>query len=66
VFKYTGKLVRKIGHDFPLHDSVIERLTAGLVLQYDHYADYRPGNLKGHDRTKQYYPLDVTSPAGTP
>ena len=44
-----------MGHDFPLHDSVVERLKAGKVLNYDRYVDYRPINLKGHDKAKDFY-----------
>lgn len=55
VFKYAKKAIRRLGHDFPLHPSVIDRVKAGSVLNYDRYEDYRPGNLRDHDKTKAYY-----------
>jgi hypothetical protein len=55
VFKYAGKRVRTIGPDFPLHESVIARLNAGKVLNYDRYEDYRPANLRDHKDAKGLY-----------
>ncbi len=63
VFKYAAALdrwlgrngLRAIGHDFPLHSSVLQRFEAGPVLHYDVVGDYRPENLREHDKCKRYY-----------
>jgi uncharacterized protein (DUF2235 family) len=55
VFKYAKKLRRRIGHDFPLHPSVIDRFKADPVLHYDEVKPYRPDNLQEHDLVKPYY-----------
>ena len=55
MFSRAGKLPRKIGPDYPLHPSVIERFKCGPVLLYDVMEDYRPLNLKGHQLTSGFY-----------
>jgi uncharacterized protein (DUF2235 family) len=55
VFKYAKKTIRELRNDAPLHPTVIERLRAGKVLNYDRYEDYRPRNLIGHKDTNDFY-----------
>lgn len=55
VFRYAKKLVRGIGPDFPLHESVIRRFEAGPVLHYDEVKPYRPENLREHQLVKRFY-----------
>jgi hypothetical protein len=55
-FRYFRKLPRKVEHDSPLHPSVLERFTAGEVLDYDTMTSYRPQNLSTHDAVKENYP----------
>jgi uncharacterized protein (DUF2235 family) len=55
VFKYAKKTIRELRNDAPLHPTVIERLRAGKVLNYDRYGDYRPCNLVGHKDTNDFY-----------
>jgi uncharacterized protein (DUF2235 family) len=54
-FRYFRKSPRKIGDDFLLHPSVIERFKAAEVLDYDTMRPYRPDNLKTHDKVKEHY-----------
>jgi Uncharacterized alpha/beta hydrolase domain (DUF2235) len=56
LFRFARKLPRKIGDDFPLHPSVLERFKAAEVLDYDTMRPYRPDNLKTHDKVKEHYP----------
>lgn len=55
VFKYASHSPRRIGSDFPLHPSVLERFKAKDVLQYDRHAPYRPENLREHRDTRSFY-----------
>jgi uncharacterized protein (DUF2235 family) len=55
VFKYAPKLIRSLKDDAPLHPSVLERLQAGKVLNYDRYENYRPSNLEKHNEAKGFY-----------
>jgi len=55
IFSMAGKTPRKLGPDFPLHNSVIQRFSAGQVLLYDVLDDYRPVNLKDHKQTHGFY-----------
>ncbi|WP_308163760.1 phospholipase effector Tle1 domain-containing protein [Bradyrhizobium sp. SRL28] len=64
VFKYAKKSIRPLRNDYPLHPSVLERLQAGKVLNYDRYEDYRPENLRDHNEAKNFYPQKV-EPWGT-
>ena len=57
-FKWARKIDRKIKPNAPLHPSVIERIKAKEVLQYDMYAKYRPKNLEQHEQ----WPSDKASP----
>jgi len=67
IFRFAGSKLRKIGHDFPLHASVLERFAAAEVLNYDTMMPYRPENLREHDAVKRYYAQDAASPLpGTP
>jgi uncharacterized protein (DUF2235 family) len=52
-FKYSGKIDRKIDPKAPLHPSVVDRLKATEVLQYDVYTAYRPAALAQHDSYPQ-------------
>ena len=64
MFKYAKKSIRPLRNDYPLHPSVLERLQAGKVLNYDRYEDYRPENLRDHNEAKNFYPQKV-EPGGT-
>ncbi|MEH2623204.1 uncharacterized protein (DUF2235 family) [Bradyrhizobium sp. AZCC 1719] len=55
VFKYAKRAVRNLRNDAPLHPTVLERLQAGKVLNYDRYEDYRPSNLKEHKDAKTFF-----------
>jgi uncharacterized protein (DUF2235 family) len=55
IFRFAGTKPRRVGHDFPLHPSVVERFKAAEVLNYDTLMEYRPENLKEHDQVKEYY-----------
>jgi uncharacterized protein (DUF2235 family) len=55
ILRFAGTTPRRVGHDFTLHPSVIERFKQAEVLNYDTMAPYRPENLRGHDQLKQYY-----------
>lgn len=48
VFRFAPKKLRRLRDDAPLHPSVIERLGAPAVHQYDVDAPYRPENLRTH------------------
>jgi uncharacterized protein (DUF2235 family) len=50
-FNRAKRKDRDIKPDAPLHPSVIARMQAKEVLQYDVYGQYRPPNLKDHSRT---------------
>lgn len=49
------KGIRKVGDDFPLHPSVVERLAADQVAQSSDVKPYRPKQLKGRNDLRQYY-----------
>jgi hypothetical protein len=55
VFKYAKKAIRELRDDAPLHPTVLERLQAGEVLNFDRYEEYRPSNLKEHKDARQFY-----------
>ena len=55
IFRFAGVKPRRIGHDFPLHPSVIARFEAADVLNYDTVMPYRPDNLREHDAVKKFY-----------
>jgi uncharacterized protein (DUF2235 family) len=55
IFRFAGLKLRQIGHDYPLHPSVIERFKAPEVLNYDTMVPYRPENLREHDAVKGFY-----------
>ncbi len=38
-----------------LHDSVLDRFRAGLVLQHSHQRPYRPDNLRKDERLAEFY-----------
>ena len=48
VFRFARKKRRPVKDDAPLHASVIARLAASKVHQYDVDAPYRPENLRTH------------------
>jgi len=56
IFRYFGKLPRKVDHNAPLHPSVIDRFKEAEVLDYDTMRPYRPENLRNHDDVKENYP----------
>jgi len=51
-FKWAKKLDREIKPEAPLHPSVLERLKAKEVLQYDIYGPYVPISLENHKSRK--------------
>lgn len=55
LIKWT-KGLRKIDHDAVLHPTVYERFAADKVRHFYQMKPYRPANLSGHDKLKQYYP----------
>lgn len=57
VFKYAKKAIRTLPKDAPLHPTVIERVKAGRVLNYDRYEDYRPSTLKDHELVREFFAL---------
>jgi hypothetical protein len=57
IFRLTGQQCRRVGHAFPLHESVLRRFEAEGVLQYDSVSAYRPENLREHDVAKRYYEI---------
>lgn len=63
IFRFARKTPRKLPTDAPLHPSVIQRLAAGEVQQYDLDAPYRPENLRTHSQTAHYY-SDGDNPDG--
>jgi uncharacterized protein (DUF2235 family) len=48
VFRFARRKPRRLRDDAPLHPSVIERLGAPAVHQFDVDAPYRPENLRTH------------------
>jgi uncharacterized protein (DUF2235 family) len=56
LFRLARKSPRRIPSDAPLHPSVLERLQATEVFDYDTMRPYRPDNLKTHSQVKEYYP----------
>jgi hypothetical protein len=63
VFKYVRKLSRSPPKDAPLHPSVVERLEAAAVLQFDEMKPYRPECLSEHQIAGKYY--RAQSPSGS-
>lgn len=55
IFRFASKKLRKLRSDAPLHPSVLERLSAAQVQQYDTDAPYRPENLRTHYRAAPFY-----------
>jgi hypothetical protein len=55
IFRFARKLSRKPPADAPLHPSVLERLAAPGVLQFDSTGPYRPECLRGHKDAAPYY-----------
>lgn len=55
LFRLAGKLPRNIPSGAPLHPSVLERLQASEVFDYDTMRPYRPHNLKTHDKAKEFF-----------
>jgi uncharacterized protein (DUF2235 family) len=53
-FKWT-KALRTVDHDAVLHPSVYARFAADAVQHFYQRQPYRPENLAGHDKLKQYY-----------
>lgn len=47
-FKWANKIDREIKAEAPLHPSVLDRLKAEEVLQFDLYAPYTPVSLANH------------------
>lgn len=62
-FRFAAKKLRKLRSDAPLHPSVLERLSAAQVQQYDIDAPYRPENLRTHDRAAPFYAAGGNSDA---
>lgn len=55
LFRLAPRVLRRIPNDAPLHPSVLERLKAAEVLDYDIMRPYRPENLRNHEAVKAYY-----------
>ena len=55
LFNRTSKSLRRIGPNFPLHESVIARFQAPAVLHYNVMKPYRPENLREHEKVKGFY-----------
>jgi hypothetical protein len=55
VFRLAGKKPRRIGQDFPLHESVLERFKAERILVYDTFNPYRPESLRQHGKVSHFY-----------
>jgi len=55
LFRLTGKLPREIPSDAPLHPSVLERVQATEVFDYDAFRPYRPDSLRDHKDVKHHY-----------
>jgi uncharacterized protein (DUF2235 family) len=56
LFRLAPRVLRQIPNDAPLHPSVLERLKAAEVLDYDIMRPYRPENLRNHEAVKNSYP----------
>jgi uncharacterized protein (DUF2235 family) len=54
-FRLFPKIDRVIRNNAPLHETVMRRLRAAKVLQYDLYKPYRPENLRQHDGLQEFY-----------
>jgi uncharacterized protein (DUF2235 family) len=50
------KALRDVNHDAVLHQSVYDRFATPSVQHFYDMRPYRPENLSGHDKLKQYYP----------
>lgn len=55
IFRLARKRFRVLRDDAPLHPSVIDRLRAPEVQQYDVSAPYRPTNLAGHQDARELF-----------
>lgn len=55
VFRLSAPFVREINPEAVLHESVIERLEAPNVLQFDIREPYRPSGLAQHSIAKRYF-----------
>jgi uncharacterized protein (DUF2235 family) len=55
IFRFARKLSRKPPIDAPLHPSVLGRLAAPAVLQFDQSRPYRPECLREHQDALHYY-----------
>jgi uncharacterized protein (DUF2235 family) len=55
VFRFARKLRRKLKDDAPLHPSVLARLAAAEVHQFDVDAPYRPENLRSHRQASRFF-----------
>ncbi len=62
IFRWARKADRATNVETTLHDSVLERLSAAAVLQYDLMAPYRPEALRFHPDARKFY-SNVPSPA---
>jgi len=62
VFRWAQKADRATNVETILHDSVLARLSAEAVLQYDLMAPYRPEALRFHPDAEKFY-SNVPSPA---
>ena len=54
-FHLAPKWLRPIPSDAILDPSVFERLKAGTILNYDQMQPYRPENLRGHQKAKEFF-----------
>ena len=55
VFRLARKLSRNPPKDAPLHPTVIARLSARRVLQFDEAKPYRPDCLRDHEEAKRFF-----------
>ena len=60
IFRVGGKKSRSVRPDAPLHESVLARFAAPVVLQYDVLRPYRPEALRHHQEVSQYYEIPAT------
>lgn len=54
---WKGK-TRHVHEEAPLHPTVLERLLEAHVPQMSEVKPYRPENLRGHEKTRTFYPRE--------
>ena len=59
VFRFARRERRKLRDDAPLHPSVLQRLAAPAVHQFDVDAPYRPENLREHRQAAAFFGDEV-------